>query len=198
MCNPLYNLLILVVRSLAADAWHLRTSKQSPFSVSFANLIVELTRYKCVFCNEQKDPTPPDSSCFTNEDAMTSQMHLMAEMRQQAKRKLKRISAKERTRILDSVRIYSFDELLRQHNRVIAASRGECDPDTDSTAEMDDVQVCFPHRPVSFRHWILVEVKSPISLLRNPKPRMREAQRAVPLKQMKMRMRMRKMRKMMI
>ncbi|KAL5104581.1 Chromatin-remodeling ATPase INO80 [Taenia crassiceps] len=108
-----------LVRSLAADAWHLRTSKQSVFS---------------------KDPTPPDSSCFTKEEAMTSQMRLMAEMRQQAKRKLKRISAKERARILDSVRIYSFDDLLRQHNRTVAALRGECDPDTDSTAEMDDVQ----------------------------------------------------------
>ncbi|CDS37899.1 dna helicase ino80 [Echinococcus multilocularis] len=108
-----------LVQSLAADAWHLRTSKQSIFS---------------------KDPTPPESSCFTKTEAMTSQMHLMAEMRQQARRKLKRISAKERTRIIESVRIYSFDELLRQHIRAVAASRGEYDPDTDSTAEMDDLQ----------------------------------------------------------
>ncbi|VDM27441.1 unnamed protein product [Hydatigera taeniaeformis] len=111
-----------LVRSLAADAWHLRTSKQSAFS---------------------KDPVPPDSSCFTKEEAMASQMHLISEMRQQAARKLKRISAKERTRIIDSVRIYSFDELLRQHIRVVAASRGDCDPDTDSTAEMDDIHLGF-------------------------------------------------------
>ena len=74
---------------------------------------------------------------------MASQMRLMDEMRQQAKRKLKRISMAERTRIINSVRVYSFQELLRQHIRTVAASRGEQYPDTDSTAEMDDIQVRF-------------------------------------------------------
>lgn len=73
---------------------------------------------------------------------MASQMRLMNEFREQAKRKIKRISAKERNRIIDSVRKISFDELLRQHIRVLAAARGECDPDTDSTVELEEVQVC--------------------------------------------------------
>ncbi|VUZ43686.1 unnamed protein product, partial [Hymenolepis diminuta] len=108
-----------LVQSLAADAWHLRTSKRSIFG---------------------KDPTPPDSSSFKNEAAMASQIELMEEFRQQAKRKIKRISVKERNRIIDSVRKFSLDELLRQHLRTASASRGECDPDTDSTTEMEDVQ----------------------------------------------------------
>lgn len=73
---------------------------------------------------------------------MASQIELMEVFRQQAKRKIKRISVKERNRIIDSVRKFSLDELLRQHLRTASASRGECDPDTDSTAEMEDVQVC--------------------------------------------------------
>lgn len=84
---------------------------------------------------------------------MASQMKLMDEFREQAKRKLKRISMKERNRIIDSVRKFSFDELLRQHLRSVSVSREDYDPDTDSTTEMEDNQVCEMHilkNPINF------------------------------------------------
>lgn len=71
---------------------------------------------------------------------MQSQISLMDEFRQAARRKVKRISAKERARIIDGVRIHSFSELLRQHIRSTSAIR--CDDaaasDSDATTEMDD------------------------------------------------------------
>uniref|UniRef100_A0A5K3EZA4 Chromatin-remodeling ATPase INO80 n=1 Tax=Mesocestoides corti TaxID=53468 RepID=A0A5K3EZA4_MESCO len=106
-------------QSLTAEAWSLRASKHPFFS---------------------KIPPPPDLSGYTNTKAMESQLRLMEEYRIAAKRKLKRMSAKERARIIDSVRTYSFTELLRQHIRSVAVSRGDCGSDTDATTEMDDLQ----------------------------------------------------------
>ena len=72
---------------------------------------------------------------------MESQRRLMDEFREAARRRLKRISVKERNRIIDNVRMYSFTDLLRQHTRTMAAIEGGGGSDSDDTAEMDDIQV---------------------------------------------------------
>ncbi len=74
---------------------------------------------------------------------MQSQLALMDEFREMAKRKLKRISVKERARIIDGVKMQTFDELLRQHMRTMAVRNGTAGSDSDETAEMDDIKVCY-------------------------------------------------------